>query len=105
MTGDEKNGFFRLFPFVKNSVTYNIVKSTEQAFEASKQFRLFTQLLSALPLQNLKITLPGFHDLSNRYKQFEQALTYGDPLRIRQTKNESNFIKDNVAIVSTYEKN
>lgn len=104
MIGDRRKGFYRLFPFVRNSKTYDVVQSPEQAFEASRQFGLFTQSLSGLPLEYLKITLPGFHDLSNRYKQFEQAITHGNSERIRETKNEIAFLTNNAAIVSEFEK-
>src|SRR4051794_3606119 len=32
------DGYFRMTPFVKNSVTYDTVESPELAFEAAKQF-------------------------------------------------------------------
>src|SRR5216117_3712228 len=39
-------GYFRLFPFVKNSYSYDVVQSPVQAFEAARQFGMFTKLLS-----------------------------------------------------------
>ncbi|HWJ90725.1 MAG TPA: aminoglycoside phosphotransferase family protein [Flavisolibacter sp.] len=104
MTGNAEKGFYRVFPFVKNSRTHDVVRNPDQAFEASKQFGLFSQLLSGLPLQSLKTTLPGFHDLSMRYRQFEQACMDGNPARIRQVRTESDFLRQHVGIVSTFEK-
>jgi Ser/Thr protein kinase RdoA (MazF antagonist) len=104
MTGSPEKGFYRVFPFVKNSMTHEVVQNPEQAYEASAQFGLFTRLLSGLPIQSLKITLPGFHDLTSRYQQFEQACSYGNPVRIRQVKHESDFLRNNATIVSRFEK-
>ena len=66
-------GYFRLFPFVKNSHTIDVAEAPEQAFEAARQFGMFTKVLGSLPVKSLKITLCDFHNLSMRYMQFQQA--------------------------------
>jgi Ser/Thr protein kinase RdoA (MazF antagonist) len=104
MVHDYSGEYYRLFPFVKNSKTFNVVQTPEQAFEAARQFGLFTYVLNGLPLEKLKITLPGFHDLSDRYRQFEKACNFGNLSRIKEAKNEIEFLRDNVDIVTTYEK-
>jgi hypothetical protein len=40
------DGYFRIFPFVKNSATYTTVEKPELAFEAAKGFGKFTHHLS-----------------------------------------------------------
>src|SRR4029077_8225732 len=77
-------GYFRLFPFVKNSHTHDVAKSPEQAFEAARQFGLFTCVLKDFPIEDLKITLPDFHNLSYRYIQFETAVQSGNSKRIKE---------------------
>lgn len=99
---DFAGDFYRLFPFVENSRTYDVVQTPEQAFEAAKQFSLFTQVLSGLSPAKLKITLPGFHDLTTRYRQFEQACTHGNPERIKQSQSEIDFIRNHSFIVETF---
>ena len=71
-------GYFRLCHYVKQSHTINAVEKTEQAYEAAKKFGQFTKLLSGFPIDNLKITLPDFHNLSLRYQQFTEALKKGN---------------------------
>src|ERR1019366_1150334 len=66
-------GYFRLCHYVKQSHTINAVEKPEQAYEAAKKFGQFTKLLSGFPIDNLKITLPDFHNLSLRYQQFTEA--------------------------------
>ena len=70
-TDDE---YYRLFPFVENSVTISTVENPAQAFEAATQFARFTRLLSDFNTEQLNYTLPGFHNLSTRFKQFQQAV-------------------------------
>jgi Ser/Thr protein kinase RdoA (MazF antagonist) len=95
--------YYRLFPFVQNSRTYDVVETPEQAFEAAGQFGLFTHLVSGLSAQDLKITIPGFHDLSVRYTQFEEACSTGSATRIAQAEQEIEFLRNNASIVKTFQ--
>ena len=108
MTGDEmifikEEGYFRLFPFIKKSHTTDVVNSSSQAYEAAKQFGRFTNLLSAFPVDKLKITLPDFHNLPLRYAQFETAIKEGNKERIKQSSTLISFLKDQYEIVSISE--
>jgi Phosphotransferase enzyme family len=107
IAGDEfvKNddGFYRMFPFITNSHTIDVVEKPQQAYEAARQFGKFTKLLSGLDATQLKITLTDFHNLSLRYQQFEKALETGNPERIAQSKDLISVIKQNKNIVDEYE--
>ena len=108
IAGDEMifikdEGYFRLFPFIKNSHTTDVVVSPLQAYEAAKQFGRFTNLLSAFPVEKLKITLPGFHNLPLRCAQFERAIEEGNKERIKQSAAIISFLKDHHEIVTISE--
>ena len=108
ITGDDmifiKNeGYFRLFPFIRNSHTTDVVVSPSQAYEAAKQFGRFTNLLSAFPVDKLKITLPDFHNLSLRYAQFEKSIKEGNKERIKQSAAIISFLKDHHELVTISE--
>ena len=79
---DEKEGYFRLTPFVQGSHTYDVVEASQLAYEAALQFGRFTKLLAGFPADRLHITLPDFHNLSLRYRQFENSQLHGNPARI-----------------------
>lgn len=96
-------GYFRLFPFVKNSFTYDTVPQPSIAYEAAKQFGKFTRLLSGFDATQLHITLPGFHNLSLRYVQFEKALINGSKDRIDEATQSIKFLKKHQDIVLKYE--
>ena len=85
-------GYFRLFPFVKNSHTHDVAESAEQAFEAARQFGLFTCVLKDFPIEDLKITLPDFHNLSYRYIQFENAVQSGNSKRIKEAEKTIHYL-------------
>ena len=95
--------YFRMFPFVERSHTIDVVDNPEQAFEAARQFGMFTKLLSGLDVSRLKLTLPDFHDLSLRYTQFESALKNGNKQRIIQSQELISFILTQKYIVDEFE--
>lgn len=95
-------GYYRMFPFVKDSVSKDVLESASQAYEAAKQFGRLTQLLNGLNINTVKITIPHFHDLFFRYKQFEQALQ-NTTLSCKKTARELiPYVIDQVGIVNTY---
>lgn len=100
----ENEGYFRLFPFVKDSHTIDVVNSPSQAFEAAQQFGKFTNLLSGFDTNKLNITLPNFHNLSLRFQQFEMALINGNRKRIKESADFINTIQQFMEIVMTWEK-
>lgn len=97
-------GYFRLFPFIKGSHTINVVDSPQQAFEASLQFGKFTKLLSGFDSNRLFITIPDFHNLTLRYKQFEDAIAHGNKTRIKQSAAYIEEIKDHANILAAFDK-
>lgn len=97
-------GYFRLFPFIKGSHTIEVVSTPEQAFEAAFQFGKFTRLLSGFDATNLHITIPDFHNLTLRYRQFEEALEKGNPNRIKQSQSLTEAIKKQLGILTDFEK-
>jgi Ser/Thr protein kinase RdoA (MazF antagonist) len=97
-------GYFRLFPVIKGSHTINVVSSPEQAFEAAFHFGKFTRLLAGFDAKKLHVAITDFHNLSLRYRQFENALNHGNPVRIKQSKSLIDSIKKQVDIVAEFEK-
>ena len=95
--------YYRLFPFIDNAYSVDTVTDPSLAFEASRQFGEFTGLLSAFDPNLLHITLPDFHNLALRYRQFEDALQHGNNNRIAQTAESVRFLKDQRKIVEEFE--
>jgi Ser/Thr protein kinase RdoA (MazF antagonist) len=101
---DAALGYFRLFPFVRGSHSIDIVSEPGQAYEAARQFALFTKLLSGYNVQSLKITLKDFHNMGLRYHQFEDALTNGNKERLDISKEFIAYLKGHRDIADVYEK-
>ena len=108
LPGDEMlfindEGYFRIFPFIKNSHTTDVVNSSSQAHEAAKQFGRFTNLLSGFSVNKLKITISDFHNLPLRYSQFESAIRQGNKARIKEAAATINFLKEQHEIANISE--
>lgn len=92
-------GYFRVFPFVPNSRSIDVVETAAQAFEAAQQFGRFTRTLAGVDLSDLAETIPHFHNLSLRYLQFERSIENGNPQRRAHARDlvqklvEWNFVE------------
>jgi len=76
----------------------------DQAYEAALQFGKFTHLLSGFETSLLHVTIPDFHNVSLRYKQFEDVLHIGNPTRVQQSKELVRELKKYSHIIETFEK-
>jgi hypothetical protein len=94
--------YYRLTPFVPNSHSLDSCTSPDEAYEAALQFGRFTSAFDGLDIHLLKPSIPGFHDLSFRWKQFNEAIENGIPERLHLAKNEINLVLDNSIIVDRF---
>jgi hypothetical protein len=99
----ENEGYYRLMPFIRNSRTYAVVSTPDVACEAAREFGCFTRKLSGFDSKRLHITLQDFHNLTLRYRQFELSLQQGNKDRIRQSREEAEFLTAHKHLVDVYE--
>jgi thiamine kinase-like enzyme len=71
---DEKGNYWRAFEFIDDARMLSIAEKPGQAKATAKAFARFTAAFDDFNVRMLKNVIPGFHDLSLRYKQFEEAL-------------------------------
>jgi len=100
---ETNDAFFRAYQFISGSHSVERVNTADQAFEAARQFGLFTSKLSSLPADKMKITIPRFHDLPFRYNQFIDACANGNPKRIQETNKIISELIEKEYIVRQYE--
>ncbi len=96
--------YYRLFAFVPNSHTIDVVATPQQAFEAAKQFALFSKLLVQVDVGVLKNTLPNFHNLNLRLQQFNVAIKNGNPKRIKESKELIEYLSTQKSIAKIFDK-
>lgn len=100
---ETNEGSFRMFPYVPNTHTIDVVQNPAQAYEAAKAFGKFTRMCVDLDSSRLKITLPHFHDLDLRFRQFVYAVQNGNKRRLAQSQKLVDFILEHKEIVHQYQ--
>lgn len=71
---DQQEQYWRGFEYIGDSKTIDKVNSPAQARSLAKTFACFTASYQEFNTGLLQEVLPGFHDLSARYRQFDNAL-------------------------------
>lgn len=99
----EQGEYYKLSPFVPNSITINTVENKKAAYEAAKQFARFSKLLSKFDEQTLDYSLPNFHNLLIRFVELENQLKTADKARFEKSLSLISLAYKHKDIVDTYE--
>ncbi len=78
---DSSGNYWRVFDFIDDTTTLQVAVNAEQAGAVAETFAMFTSSFSHFDAHELFITIPGFHDISARFKQFKHALDHGHDTR------------------------
>ncbi len=84
--------WWRAFPFISGSVSYDRLETEAQAFYAARAFGGFVALLDDLPGPELTATIPSFHDGPTRLAQFHQALALDRVGRAATARQEIDYL-------------
>jgi len=71
---DNNGNYWRGFEFINNSYSPLVAEKAQQGKATAKIFGKFTACLNELNINELKVVIPDFHNLSFRYQQFEDSL-------------------------------
>ena len=94
--------YWRLMPFVANTIAFDTVSEPKQAYEAAKQFGKLSRLLNHFNTSALKPTIKGFHDLIWRYEQFVEALNQSTTALKNNAQHEIEIALRHHFIVAYY---
>jgi len=89
---DDHGNFWRVFIFISNHRSYDIVDSPSKAFEGGKAIGRFQALLADLPGKPLHETIPSFHDVEKRIDRFMNTLERDPAGRVKETLSETGFM-------------
>lgn len=90
-TDDE---YYRVYKFVENAISYDIVENPQMLYNAAKAFGRFQNLLAEYPAEKLHETIVDFHDTRKRYGQFKEALEKNASGRAGNAVPETKFVLD-----------
>ncbi|UCS94682.1 aminoglycoside phosphotransferase family protein [Echinicola marina] len=92
---------YRLFPFISGECI-DKVSSTEQAYLAAQAFGGFVKACIGIDTSELEEVIDGFHNLSLRYRQFENALKETKVELHAEAQELVEFYKRQVLLVRKY---
>lgn len=100
---DDHENHWRAFEFLQQTRSFPVAETPEQAAATARTFALFTAAFSDFDASRLKPVIPGFHDLSWRYRQFEEALETGNKDRMARAVRQIEALKERVRYRDLYE--
>ena len=71
---DAEQNFFRVYLFIENAVSYNLVEKPAHFYESAYAFGHFQNLLAHFPAEKLHETIPDFHNSEKRFQRFLEVL-------------------------------
>jgi len=89
---DEEGEYWRLYQFIEDTITLQIVEAPQDMYEAARVFGSFQRLLADYPAETLFETIPSFHNTRTRFHQFKEALEADIKNRARDVQNEIAFV-------------
>lgn len=100
---DRNGGSWRKFEHIEKSTTYNRSSGVDQSTQVAETFAKITGSFDTEQLQMIRPTIPGFHDLALRYKQFTGSIKMKDPERLMKAASLIQELKQREHYVSFYE--
>ncbi|MDZ7739750.1 MAG: aminoglycoside phosphotransferase family protein [Bacteroidales bacterium] len=89
---DENNDNWRMYVFIPDHHSYDVVLNTDQAFEGGKATGRFQSMLSDLPGPALNETIPFFHDIEKRLENFHHAMEQDPEGRVKEVRDGIDFV-------------
>lgn len=93
------SGYWRCFRFIKELKAHDFSKTSKQAYEGAKAFGNFLKYLSDFPIEKLHYTIPDFHNMKLRIKQFDDALSKSDQYLISEASQQISYVKNMADII------
>lgn len=92
--------YWRVFQFMKNFRSYDKPDTPDQMYEGAKAFGAFLNYLSDFHIEELHYTLPDFHDMKFRLKQFFVAKDEAEKHRLGQAQEEIKYVLETADYVT-----
>lgn len=99
----ESSGLWRAFHYLDGCVAHESVTTSTQAYEAGRAFGAFLRQLEGLRAEELRATIPDFHNTPKRYASLQAAVQENKIGRAEGVKNELAFIETCVPWIHTIE--
>lgn len=99
---DKRGQYWRLFPFITDTLTINHVDHPDIAYQAAFAFGEYARYLSHFDISKLHVTIPDFHNTPLRFLHFKVLLKLAAPERLNLAKQVVQLVTDHAGILETY---
>ncbi len=89
---DKEGNYWRMYIFISNHRSYNIVDTPDKAYEGGKAIGRFQAMLADLPGDPLFETIPYFHDIEKRLETFTTIVEVNPAGRVEKADREISFV-------------
>lgn len=91
---DPAGNWWRLYLFIEQAHTYDVIENERQAYEAARAFARFQSLLADLPAPRLNETIPAFHNTLSRLDALDAAIAADVFVRKAAVAAEIAFVEE-----------
>ncbi|MCR8557190.1 aminoglycoside phosphotransferase family protein [Mucilaginibacter sp. BJC16-A38] len=98
---DKDGHYWRMYCFLKDTKSYDMVLTEQQAYEGGKAFGKFQLLLSDLDASLLHETIPGFHNVTTRLDRLNRAVLADPKNRVKDVLSELEFVIERAGSMAT----
>ncbi len=84
--------FWNVMVFINDSVTHEVVKDEEIAYEGGKLLGKFLNLTSDFDSSQLIDVIPNFHNMSFRYKQYSSSVQSASVSRLKKAEKYTSIV-------------
>lgn len=91
---EEDGDGWRVYPFITDTVSYDLAESAEDFNRSGYAFGNFQYLLADFPAEELHETIVNFHNTVDRFEKFKKAVEADAVGRAKDVQDEIRFIMD-----------
>jgi len=99
---DEMHNYWRMYEYVSDSCTVDIITDEELAKQTAFQFARFSQIMQGIDFTKIRPSIPDFHNLAFRYHQFEESTLKASVDRLHAASEYTSFLKQRHHYVEQY---
>ena len=89
---DETGNYWRMYIFISNHRSYDIVDTPDKVYEGGKAIGRFQAMLADLPGEPLHETIPFFHDIEKRLEKLHMTIKANPVGRAEKIQNEIDSV-------------
>ncbi len=89
---DSAGDYWRMFYFLSDTKSYDVVETPKQAYEGGRAFGKFQAMLSDIPAGEMYEVIPNFHNIQFRLQQLDEAVQNDAKGRVASVKAELDIV-------------